>query len=222
MNEFVPFAYAIPGTAYTLTPGAYAALTTFRQNGFQPGIVAGDRFNTVMRQASTAAAGTARFAEEHGSANMLDNGDPQAFADGLKAGVDALVGGDPTIFTPTIEFGGASVGMTYSFQRGRFTRRGRQIDFWFFILLSNKGSSTGPATFKMAGLPNVEYNTPAITEANAMVIPSPGIFYAFLFGGFDGGLIRYFDPATGALAGATDAHFTNISSLYITGSYLTP
>lgn len=54
-------------------------------------------------------------------------------------------------FTPALKFGGASVGMTYSTQSGRFTRIGNVVTFWIEILLSAKGSSTGSAT--ITGLP---------------------------------------------------------------------
>ncbi len=49
-------------------------------------------------------------------------------------------------WTPTIAFGGASVGVTYSTQTGLYTIIGDFIYYQFEIVLTSKGSSTGNAT----------------------------------------------------------------------------
>ena len=54
-------------------------------------------------------------------------------------------------FTPALEFGGASTGITYTTQLGVYERIGGRVFFSAYILLSNKGSSTGVA--KIIGLP---------------------------------------------------------------------
>jgi hypothetical protein len=54
-------------------------------------------------------------------------------------------------FTPTITFGGASTGITYGHNSGRYTKVGRAVFFYLSIFLSAKGSSTGNAA--VAGLP---------------------------------------------------------------------
>jgi hypothetical protein len=55
-------------------------------------------------------------------------------------------------FTPTILFGGASVGVTYAAGRaGQYTKIGRQVTVTAYILLTSKGSSTGAA--RISGLP---------------------------------------------------------------------
>lgn len=54
-------------------------------------------------------------------------------------------------FTPTLAFGGASVGITYSSQVGKYTLIGNIVMFSVVFSLSNKGSSTGAAT--ITGLP---------------------------------------------------------------------
>jgi hypothetical protein len=46
-------------------------------------------------------------------------------------------------WTPTIAFGGASVGVTYASQAGTYTKIGRQVILNFDVRLSNKGSSAG-------------------------------------------------------------------------------
>lgn len=55
----------------------------------------------------------------------------------------AYVAPTPTAFTPTLNFGGAAVGMTYSNQTGWWTKIGSQYLAVGRISLSAKGSSTG-------------------------------------------------------------------------------
>jgi hypothetical protein len=54
-------------------------------------------------------------------------------------------------FTPTLAFGGASVGITYAVNDGSYTKIGRLVTGRFILVLSSKGSSTGGAA--IAGLP---------------------------------------------------------------------
>jgi hypothetical protein len=46
-------------------------------------------------------------------------------------------------FTPTITFGGAAVGVTYTTQIGRYTKIGREVFYRIYLILSSKGSSVG-------------------------------------------------------------------------------
>lgn len=62
-------------------------------------------------------------------------------------------------FTPGFAFGGASVGMTYTFAYGKYTKIGNVVTFTAIVNFSAKGSSTGAMT--MTGLP-----FPACSETN--------------------------------------------------------
>jgi hypothetical protein len=55
------------------------------------------------------------------------------------------------VFTPALSFGGASVGITYSNQYGRYTKVGRQVTVQVGVYLTSKGTSTGGAV--VSGLP---------------------------------------------------------------------
>ncbi len=55
----------------------------------------------------------------------------------------------PIGFTPVLAFGGASVGITYSTQLGRYWKIGNLVNFTISIILTNKGSSTGVATISV-------------------------------------------------------------------------
>ncbi len=54
-------------------------------------------------------------------------------------------------WTPAIAFGGASVGVTYTTQLGRYTKIGHRVFVDFEMVLSNNGSSAGAVT--ITGLP---------------------------------------------------------------------
>jgi hypothetical protein len=62
-------------------------------------------------------------------------------------------------FTPTIQFGGGSTGISYSSQVGRYTKIGKCVTFNLYCAMSSKGSSTG--TFLIYGLPFTSQNTTA-------------------------------------------------------------
>ena len=56
------------------------------------------------------------------------------------------------VFTPSLEFGGATTGITYSSMRGgSYVKIGRQVTVNFGFTLTSKGSASGDAT--IAGLP---------------------------------------------------------------------
>lgn len=54
-------------------------------------------------------------------------------------------------FTPTIDFGGGTTGITYSNQQGIYVKIGKVVFIELLFTLSNKGSSTGDVTVN--GLP---------------------------------------------------------------------
>lgn len=54
-------------------------------------------------------------------------------------------------WTPVLSFGGASVGITYLTQQGRYTKIGDMVQVWAYFQLTNKGSSTGSAV--VGGVP---------------------------------------------------------------------
>ena len=77
-------------------------------------------------------------------------------------------------FTPTLEFGGASVGITYAHQLGRYEINNGVINWWAEILLTSKGTSVGSAI--VTGLP---YDKEASTNlAPPVIIQSGHLTYA--------------------------------------------
>lgn len=88
-NQYYGFAVGVSANA--LTPSAFAALTTLRTNGFQPGVASSEQMNTVWRQASVGAAGVAQFAANWQAADVLDDGSPVNFAAALEAAIKAVI-----------------------------------------------------------------------------------------------------------------------------------
>ena len=76
---------------------------------------------------------------------------------GDTAAANALDDYEEGTWTIGVSFGGASVGVTYSNNTGTYTKIGRQVTVNGYLLLSNKGSSTGPAV--ITGLPFTIANT---------------------------------------------------------------
>ena len=80
-------------------------------------------------------------------------------ADRVQTGLDAAAAAASAgsieitsgLWTPSLEFSGASVGIVYLTQIGRWSRVGKKVTLDVYILTSSKGSSTGPAT--ISGLP---------------------------------------------------------------------
>jgi len=120
-------------------------------------------------------------------------------------------------FTPSLRFGGASTGMTYAEQTGRYTKVGRQVTAHTRVRLSAKGSSTGTAT--LAGFPFTTAAAlpgaiaPALA-ANLTTVTDPMIALAN-----NTAIASLLDSSGGAFAVLTDADFQNSSELYFTITY---
>jgi hypothetical protein len=118
-------------------------------------------------------------------------------------------------WTPTVQFGGASVGMTYDDQIASYVKIGSQVTVRVFIELTNKGTSTGNA--QIAGLPfttNGNY-TAALDIGNisfadriSMVTPSGATTISFAE-----------TTNAGSRTTLTNADFTNTSFVYVTLTY---
>lgn len=90
-SQYLPFAIGGgSGSPNTITPSAWAALTTLLQNGFQPGTALSEHMNTALRQLSVAVAAIAKLAADYGTADMLDDGSVTNFESKLKAALDLL------------------------------------------------------------------------------------------------------------------------------------
>lgn len=122
-------------------------------------------------------------------------------------------------FTPTITFGGAAVGVTYSIQLGRYTKVGNRVHINAYVALTNKGSSVGAAV--IGSLPftvsSVANNYQAITyRANSM---AAGIAAVQAYAATSTTTIIMEKFAAGASGALVDTDVTNTSIFLLTGTY---
>lgn len=121
-------------------------------------------------------------------------------------------------FTPTIAFGGASTGVTYTTQTGRYKKIDDRIFFNIRIVLSSKGSATGNATIE--GLPYT--STSALVQA---VMPEFISGFTGLTGAPTSEIstsstnISLGQTSSTGRALLTDTSFNNTATLNISGMY---
>jgi hypothetical protein len=118
-------------------------------------------------------------------------------------------------FTPTIDFGGGTSGITYSQQVGTYTKTGRNVSFTIWIVLTSKGVSTG--SLSINGLPYTSnINTSTTTYADSL---GASVNALAMYVGASGTTIFPYKFALGALTRLTDADLTNSSNMMIAGNY---
>lgn len=127
-----------------------------------------------------------------------------------------------TAFTPVLEFGGASVGITYSTQFGRYQRIGNMLFYSISFDLTSKGSSVGAAV--ITGLPvassALNYGT---SNCHFSLVTIPGgqsTFTSFVTSGAATITLSSTGTNTANLA-VTDTEFANTSSVLLSGLYFT-
>lgn len=122
-------------------------------------------------------------------------------------------------FTPEIEFGGASTGITYSSRSGSYVKTGNLINFSISITLSNKGSSTGTMTVNGLPFPNSDVAGQASVVTSFLIldgsydtfkgqVPRNSSFVNILQEGSN------IDPVA-----VDDTNFNNNTFLFISGAY---
>lgn len=122
-------------------------------------------------------------------------------------------------FTPTLNFGGGTTGITYSIREGVYLRIMNMCYFSINIALSSKGSSTGNAN--ISGLPFTPssaistYNIPGEIFANTP--PALTIDYMFQNSGASFNIFSIL--SNGGTAQHTNAEFGNSTVLRVQGFY---
>ena len=124
-------------------------------------------------------------------------------------------------WTPTITFGGASTGMTYSAssQIGTYTKIGNLVTIRAYIGLSNKGSSTGIA--RIADLPFTPVNTLNQYWAGSLGVTTvtyTGYPWSTTIHGVASISLKQTTEA-GSPSNLTEANFANSSELYYTAQF---
>jgi hypothetical protein len=145
-------------------------------------------------------------------------------ADGLKfngdtAAANALDDYEEGTWTMGIAFGGASVGMTFVNNQGRYTKIGRQVNAMGYMAFSNKGSSTGDAT--LTGLPFTSVNNAA--GITPVTLRLENITFTNTFQGFLDANRTSIDlgevTILGVTSNLTNADFSNSSVIMVSVTY---
>jgi hypothetical protein len=121
-------------------------------------------------------------------------------------------------WTPTIAFDGASVGVTYAFQQGSYTKVGRLVTATCFVSLSSKGSSSGNAYIE--GLPfatSSTYYAAGVIRISAITCSGP---VAVNTTPATTNLLFTTTSLLGVISIITDTNFSNSSSVIMTISYI--
>jgi hypothetical protein len=144
-------------------------------------------------------------------------------ADMISFGGSELNVYDVSTWTPTINFGGNAVGITYSStQYGFYTKIGNRCLYNLYFALTAKGSSTGQVRillpFTAAG--GAVYSPCCCTYYQGMALPVAAFPGGYVQAGANYILGTTPSTVTGHTT-LTDAHFTNNSSLIISGHYPT-
>jgi hypothetical protein len=111
-------------------------------------------------------------------------------------------------FTPVVNFGGASAGVTYTSRVGRYTKVGNRVSVDIYIILTSKGSSTGDVTFDTLPFASAATYQSAVTFGRFENMTYTGQFNGRV--GASSTSVELFQTTVlGALSGITDTNFTN-------------
>lgn len=123
-------------------------------------------------------------------------------------------------FTPTLLIGGASTGIVYSLQSGKFTKIGNVIFYRVQIAITSKGVLTGNLQINFTGLP----------RASNLIGSQPGIILCSSGLTHSGTIVQRFASTTtlvglaqlteaGVFSNLTDANLSNSTDFIVQGFY---
>ena len=124
-------------------------------------------------------------------------------------------------FAPTMAFGGGSTGITYSGNRhfGRYIKIGKIVNFYIFIQLTSKGSSTGTASIE--GLPFTSINNDQYVPVPCWIDSFANITSQIMPGRISNNstTIYLFQLISSSFSFLSDTNLTNTSGIQIQGQY---
>jgi hypothetical protein len=129
------------------------------------------------------------------------------------------------VWTPTLYFNNANVGMTFTQRLGRYWKIGKHVFLWWDVILSAKGSSVGQPSIGRGTVAGADLPFPV-----AEITGAGFITYADSVTGLTGSLAAHSSVAghipmyqwgSGGMAGLTEANFTNTSRIIGWNHYIT-
>jgi len=138
---------------------------------------------------------------------------------GDTAAANALDDYEEGTWTMGVTFGGASVGVTTSLNTGTYTKIGRQVTVNGYLILTNKGSSSGAAS--ITGLPFTIANSAANYSACTLRFEAITFTNQFqAFGNVNSTVIPLEEiTILGAVTSITDLDFANNSAVIVSFTY---
>jgi hypothetical protein len=119
---------------------------------------------------------------------------------------------------PSIKFGGADVGITYSRQSGTYTKVGNVVTVVFDMRLTSKGSSTGGLTIE--GLPFASAGGVSVGFAIAQLYFYSGFVALNKMGtAYTNGSTTLNEPVDSLNVAVADTNFTNSAILFASFTY---
>lgn len=127
---------------------------------------------------------------------------------------------DTTAWTPVLNFGGASVGITYDTQLGTYARIGPIVFFTIYLDLSAKGTSVGNAG--ISGFPITIGSTsqiPQSTQPESITYPTGRNMITLNLNSGGTTSTFYASGDNVAIGNVNDTHFSDLSTVRVTGFY---
>ena len=127
-------------------------------------------------------------------------------------------------WTPTLEFGGGTTGISYGTRAATYTKIGNVVNFSFRMYITSKGSSTGHA--RVSGLPFAIGGMP--TGGVFQILPARGRIgsggvpmFVYLYNGDSSMLMYRCNWDNSINSAATNSHFSDNSEIELVATYLT-
>lgn len=135
----------------------------------------------------------------------------------LGTGEGNVVLGSTSTFTPALNFGGGSTGITYSTQTGHYSQLGNLVFFAISIALTSIGSDTGEVT--ITGLPVSAARAAAFSLAPQNITYASTVIATVSV--LTPTILNLYQSVSGSPhAALDDTNFSNTSSLIISGVYM--
>lgn len=129
------------------------------------------------------------------------------------ADANTFDGYQESTFTPALNFGGATTGITYSAQTGVMTKKAREVTLTIRFTLTSKGSATGAAT--ITGLPETVSGAGSCSVGYYDGLSGAGMVVGLATG--TSIALRY--AAATTCTALADTNFTNASEMFLTVTY---
>lgn len=180
-NELLPFATG--AGANVLDQASWAGLPG-RTAGFASGVAQSQQLNKAWRQSSFAATMIGKFTADYGIADVLDDGNVQAFEDNFKAALQAAVGTAAAILPWAVDAGLSANSLAFALVPAPTAGWATPLEWFGVVGHTNTLSTVTVAITGLTGTKNVVKADGSALSGGDLVA---GKVYIF---GYDGSAVR--------------------------------